>query len=286
MIKSLYRFFPYNAHDLDALANNYLWFSSYSDFNDPFEDLFVQNALQADLGEYDQSKVIAMYKALHKGDIPSEQVNQALTELIVKNELREHYEQHMKNAVAMTQKELSAHINDTKACCLVSDNIDENELALENKLMWSHYGNGMRGFCVEYDYSELVYSLSVASQQNVGLCPMEYQVLQKNSFIDLFIGTAERDGSSKNLGSLVATKSVEWAYENEFRLILKSTGNVNYFNPAAIKSITYGEKMPESKLVTLLSVLNGNVGIECDVYKAYIDVESFQIKRKHHSRTV
>ena len=289
MVKSLYRFFPYNAHDLDALANNYLWFSSYSDFNDPFEDVFVQNAIHSDLGEYEQDKAIRMYKELHKNDVSEQELNDILTELIINGELAGYYEQHLKRVVSFTQKELLEHVQTTKACCLVADG-DQGSSALRNKLMWSHYGNGLRGFCIEYDYSELIRSLSDRAGQEIGLCPMEYRELQKYTLIDLFLGTVEKRGNSSgknlNIGSLVSTKSSEWSYENEFRLIVKNKQNMNYFSSNAIKSITYGEKMPESKLTTLLSVLKGNQDINCEIYRAYIDLESFEIEREFHSKTV
>lgn len=286
MTKSLYRFFPYNAHDLDALANNYLWFSSYSDFNDPFEDLFVQNAIHANLGDYDQDKVIALYQELHKNDKPKAEINDILIELISKNKLRSYHEEHVNNIVTFTKTELNHHIQNSKACCLVFDNIDKGEMALENKLMWSHYGNGLRGFCVEYDYAQLIKSLFELAQQEVGLCPMEYKELKKHSFIDLYLNWIRKDSQEINIASLVATKSPEWSYENEFRLIVKDKGNINHFSSSVIKSVTFGEKIPEGKLTTLLSVLRGNGDIKCDVYCAYIDVDSFKIKRKFHSESV
>lgn len=285
MVESLYRFFPYNAHDLDALSNNYLWFSSYEDFNDPFEDVFVQNAINSDLGEYQEEKAVHLYKELHKNDASGKIINEVLIKLIMEGKLRDYYERHLKEVVFITQRELRDHIKTSKACCLVMDHSSDNKKALKNKLMWSHYGNGLRGFCVEYDYDLLIKSLSELSGQDINLCPMEYRQLKKNTLVDLFIGIIDNN-KKYNIGSLAATKSFEWSYENEFRLIIKNKGNINYFSSKSIKSITFGEKMPQEKLITLLSVLKGNENIDCNIYRAYIDLESFEIERELYSKTV
>ncbi|MBF4253187.1 hypothetical protein EAY15_19170, partial [Vibrio anguillarum] len=96
----------------------------------------------------------------------------------------------------------------------------------------------------------------------------------------------KRRRAKYHIGSLAATKSSEWSYENEFRLIIKNKANINYFSSKSIKSITFGEKMPQEKLITLLSVLKGNKDIDCNIYRAYIDLKSFEIERKLYSKTV
>lgn len=59
--QSLFKFFRYAPHDLDALANNYLWFSKYVDFNDPFEDVFIENVLIHDCDDYDEITAISFF---------------------------------------------------------------------------------------------------------------------------------------------------------------------------------------------------------------------------------
>ena len=47
------------------------------------------------------------------------------------------------------QNELQKSVDESyRVGCLCSDN--------KNKLMWSHYGNGHKGFCIEYNFSSSV----------------------------------------------------------------------------------------------------------------------------------
>lgn len=96
---SIYKFFPYNPHDLDALANNYLWFSHYSNFNDPFEDLFIENALDIEINKYEEKRAIEFYKQIHKGKVPAEQVEAGILDLCIRGKLEENYKSTMTTTI-------------------------------------------------------------------------------------------------------------------------------------------------------------------------------------------
>ncbi|CDU14906.1 MULTISPECIES: DUF2971 domain-containing protein [Vibrio] len=281
MSNSIYKFFPYNAHDLDALANNYLWFSHYSNFNDPFEDIFINNALVNNDTSFDLNKAIKMYKLISKDRIEAHVIEQEILEMMEQDVFERHYHETMSKTFEGTQNEFDRFVAESKACCFARDSIFGP--ALENRLMWSHYADGLRGFCVEYDKNMLIRGISEHIGQEVLLSPMNYGELKTFNFSDILLQTAQSiDLNDKmfGIGSIACFKSKEWEYESEFRLVTDVANSIE-IPPQSILSITVGAKMPPLKLNTLKSILRGNQGISCEVHESYIDTKTFKLGRRY-----
>lgn len=284
---SIYKFFPYNPHDLDTLANNYLWFSQFSDFNDPFEDVFLANALDSELPPYNEVDAIKLLKLANEGQASPIEIEQSLTQLKLSGGLRSKYEHVLSSTIEHAKIMFKEHIEKSRVCCFAKDDIENEALALQNKLMWSHYGNGMRGYCVEFDQVELIRSIHNTVGHLVGYTDMLYDSLVKHSHHSILQQTVMGMFGSKNgmgIGDIATTKSSEWSYEKEFRLQVENINMVK-FDPKCILSVTVGFKMPESKLNTLQSVLRGNVNLDCPVYCASINPQTFEIERNQIGTT-
>ena len=105
--------------------------------------------------------------------------------------------------------------------CLCTDN--------KNKLMWSHYGDGHRGFCIEYDFSSCLNFL-----KNIDLLPVLYSeeriVIPEEIIFEKTKSMQEIEEIYKRalIKSLI-TKDDVWNYENEWRIIIadpKGDGNI------------------------------------------------------------
>lgn len=278
---SIYKFFPYNPHDLDTLANNYLWFSQFSDFNDPFEDVFLANVLDVPHPAYDEVKAIKLLKLANEGQATPIQIEKALLKLKLNGHLKAKYDYIMSSTIEHAKKKFEEHIEKSRVCCFAKDDIPNKLAALQNKLMWSHYGNGMRGYCVEFDRVKLIESIHNDVGYLVGYTDIRYENLVKHSHHSVLHQTVLGMFGYKNgmgIGDLVITKSPEWSYEKEFRLQVENN-NLVHFNPNCILSVNVGFKMPESKFNTLLSVLRGNIGIDCPIYRSSINSQTFAIER-------
>lgn len=99
----------------------------------------------------------------------------------------------------------------------------------KNKLMWSHYGDGHKGFCIEYDFNSCWNFL-----ETVDLLPVLYSkeriVIPENIIFENNKKTWEIEDSCRNalIKSLI-TKDDVWNYENEWRIITrnsKTDGNI------------------------------------------------------------
>lgn len=279
---SIYKFFPYNPHDLDALSSNYLWFSEYSQFNDPFEDVYLENVLNSELGDYNEVEVIEFYKELHKGSLPDHKIEKVILEHRLNNTLETHYNTTIKQLLLFSKKKIKEHISESRVCCFSIDT--ESSQATKSRLMWSHYSDGLRGYCVEYSGPDLIDGIFEQTGQKVGICPMKYITLEKINFKSMIYNTAKdihtsKDNQIQQFGSIVNTKSEEWAYENELRLLFPLQNYVP-INPTAITKVIVGSKMPKTKLNTLLSILRGNEGVTCPVYQAFINHDTFEIETR------
>lgn len=81
---------------------------------------------------------------------------------------------------------------------------------LNQPLMWSHYGSSHKGMCVQY----FVRSMTLASESDV----LQYYVSYTSRLPP--ISLTEVLFAPRNVGQrMLATKSIDWAYEKEWRLI-------------------------------------------------------------------
>lgn len=279
-IKNIYKFYPYNPHDLDSLENNYLWFSRYSEFNDPFEDFYMNNAIYQERNKFNEVSAINFFKTLHRNQFPPHKIEKAILELKLNNKLEEEYYSLIDKTSEHLKKRLDDHIKHSHVCCFSQDG---DKPILQNKLMWSHYADGLRGYCIEFDTEKLIEGINYNLSEKVGHCIMSYLPLKQFEFSKLLLSTIDWQSQStksevEHFGSLLTAKSSEWSYEQEIRLIVRDENEIK-FNPKAISSITFGEKISKNKLTTLLSTIRGNKEINCPIYRAHMDSSTFELIR-------
>lgn len=165
-----------------------------------------------------------------------------------------------------------------------------------NLLLWSHYGDGLRGFCIVFNES-----LITNCEPNGYLLNVRYlnSPPKVDSFIygiawdqDWFSQTAIRETSAriqhqdkpelraeihmyeesgaKALGTLreiwqqvFATKPAEWGYEKERRLLVQTDKTdksplLRRYPREAVKAIIVGERMPSTYKAQLMAILEQN----------------------------
>ncbi len=106
-----------------------------------------------------------------------------------------------------------------------------------NNLMWRHYANNHKGFCIGYD-TELLMKKHQAPN-NVYFAGVRYsKYMPTLSWLDI------KKAQEIFLQKILATKSVDWEYEKEVRLIFDDFGLKVYPNQA-LKSIYFGVSMDD-----------------------------------------
>lgn len=126
------------------------------------------------------------------------------------------------------------------------------EPPFQNTLMWSHYADSHKGFCVVYKLSpEMRFNKENSAYYT--LSPMNYH----RKPIDL-IKETEFDGKAALL-----TKSKAWEYENEYRLLMYDPSKKeDYFSMSLdpgsyVDAIIFGMKCSDSTRNIIRSILKG-----------------------------
>lgn len=125
----------------------------------------------------------------------------------------------------------------------------------KNRLMWSHYADSHKGFCIEYDFSEpeadvlSKLPLPVFYSENRPLVPWK-------AAIDNSVENMEEAYAEIMMGLL--TKDKEWEYENEWRILIEATEDSEFAMPK-VSCIYLGasiEKENRDKIVAIAKEQN------------------------------
>lgn len=180
--------------------------------------------------------------------------------------------------------------------------------------MWSHYADGLRGYCIEFDDNLLMSNISDSAAIYDVLYDRQPStndtavVAVLNDQVDLHEeAIAEAEAQVKHLGKdmkseikmyedylgdvykknseiyqkMLATKPTEWSYEEDVRIIMQSSldskaGITFEYPPESVKSIIVGEKMPKRQIQSLKKVLSRHLP-DAEVKKASRRPGSFSV---------
>lgn len=181
---SLYKYYSDTPEKLDAVKNNKMWYSAPCNFNDVFDcDISI-----------DKEKIF----------------NEALKLLPDNRSIRPGSKKWKDSKVTINkilevlQVEFDS-LKDTVGVSCLSE-LDDS------LLMWAHYANNHRGFCVEYDLMEINNVLKFTA------IPVIYSK-EKTCFNFFDLNSIENEGLFKLFIQSLSSKSPEWSYEKEWRII-------------------------------------------------------------------
>lgn len=104
--------------------------------------------------------------------------------------------------------------------------------AKDNILMYAYYGNGHKGYCLEFDTNLITQSL------NCKIYPVQYQ----DEYPDYKY--SECDSSLEHLKKRLLTKASDWKHEKEYRIIKLPQDlpkdRMIPFSPESLTGITFG----------------------------------------------
>ncbi|MBQ0737617.1 hypothetical protein J9332_25150, partial [Aquimarina celericrescens] len=76
------------------------------------------------------------------------------------------------------------------------------------------------------------------------------------------------------------TKAIDWQYEDEYRIIRKSSGKEIY-DPSSLKEIIFGSSMRKENISLIISECKKN-NLNPKYYKAELDIEKYQINIREY----
>lgn len=221
----------------------------YEAFNDPFEcwaEVLSKFPHKRDKSE----RLLNIYKAWGFSSLEDTYANDNYDLLV--------------ESLESIQPDINSYLDSARITCF--------SRRADNLLMWSHYADGLRGFCIEYDpalvlfydkvfskFYDVEYSKNPAIIDTALMSLLHDQTNYHSSILDSNPDIPTRLDASQALDQsiaesdeifrkMLATKPHEWEYEEEIRLISQSfsdkEGGLFKYPPQAIKSVIFGEKMP------------------------------------------
>jgi hypothetical protein len=118
-----------------------------------------------------------------------------------------------------------------------------------DELLWAHYANSHKGFCIEYDLSKLL-----ICNKSFGLYSFDIEYSKKPP--QYTIKDINKNSSEHIIKKVAGHKSIRWKYEQEYRIITDFFGNHPY-DFDAVKGIYFGLNMPEKQKKDVMTTLEG-----------------------------
>lgn len=224
--------FKYQAFTPDALSNlasRQIWFSRPAKFNDPFDC----GAIRVEQGPISDSDYQRLYEACkNRIDNPASFDAQYIPLASNSPEFRIQIERGLGAAVE-NQKHIA--LNENGVCCFSACN---NEI-----LMWSHYADGHKGFCLGFKTDSKPFSDAL---------PVNYQpdLPSVKPASDLF------EKPEVVLQTMTLTKHLSWKYEEEWRLFHMEADTAYGYSSGILESIYFGVLMPERQQIVIGKLLD------------------------------
>ncbi|OEE15555.1 DUF2971 domain-containing protein [Aliivibrio fischeri] len=231
----LYKYRNFGEYTVLGLENNSFWLPTPSELNDPFDAQLVP-------------------------------IIESISEEEFKYELELFLAYHKKININFNYFELDKLYIDGNPSPILHENVCKfvkcfNDLAKnlgiysltetnKNSTMWSHYADEHKGICIGYDTNSLLPISGVSLKTQ--LLPVGYfdeKDLTRNAYL-LYVRSnmgADVNMLIDYILGLMATKSNDWRYEKEWRLLVPNAGKTPiFYNENVIKTITFGLRTPIS----------------------------------------
>lgn len=246
-VNYLYRYMRYDpnktSHIEDLLINRNLYHASPNQFNDPFE--CKPHFRLPESSEKLNVIALRLYEISLKYGMNKEDAHRISSNYIDNPNL-------LRSVISQSAKDTYGNL---KICCFTTSN--------QNTLLWSHYADSHRGFCLEFDAK----IFPISSAHRVKYCdayptitfPMPSNI---TSFIPALV------------------KSNAWSYEQEYRkVLLSNTENYKQLTtipPEALKAIFFGANMTDSNVEFLIKIIKKGP-FKPKLWKAELSESSFSI---------
>lgn len=189
-----------------SFADGELYFANHSELNDPF-DMKIRKKIET-LPEIDKLMHIIFHLAKLDGSRSFSLLLQEAKNIHEMN-LKERPDIYKKRSIEAIEKENDAIERGTLCFCERMDDI----------LMWSHYGNSNKGFCLGYNTEKLKEYLIENKYALLGIFRVKY--FSEYPEIKPYFGH-----DIENIRTKLASKSMIWSYEKEWRLIIHNQTSV------------------------------------------------------------
>lgn len=234
----LYRYMDFNKFWKKNVFEGQVYLSPSHDFNDPFDSLaYVDHESYAKYISERFVRACPFFSQDYIKEIADETIEQ----------------------------ELDTKFDEIRKKLLVACFTEEND----SPLMWAHYSNSHKGFCIEYDLSRL------PEGYRHGIFPVIYSN-ERYDCTKIFVE------SKKNLLlNLMLYKSSHWCYEHEWRMFVpegldKAGENYADFS-SAISAVYLGIKSSRAYEIETDELISGCNKRNIPIYQMHIKPQNYEL---------
>jgi hypothetical protein len=242
--QKVFKFREGNSNDIDAFFEDYIWFSSFSQLNDPYEGVvhFDSNNINDNLRLKYLESIFSKSpnpgkspkeEAIERYELSGERFSGLVAQKAIESFKSDYQEVRNRNGVFSFSRADNSNI--------------QFPSPLNSMLMWSHYSNGFRGYCVEFDYQKLKESLEVQNESEFAVLNIKYAndgllpSINLKTYMEDEVSNTHR--SPIEILKSFSRKEQSWFYENETRFIAGKTGK-HHYDSSAINAVYLSANAP------------------------------------------
>lgn len=301
--EKLYRYRAVSDNSISSFRKDEIWASTPATFNDSLECMpcFDQDRAKVAIeNEFNIENLTYKLNAIREGDVPSglkeifptgymdnfiKDMNSSIDTLGMERisiESKKAFRAILENGMEKYAGDFYSNTSSLIRCYMVVCFSETNT----SSLMWGHYAQSHRGFCLEYNFQQIVGDCTRKCDDilqcnnlmlNYALAPIIYSPKRfdaTESYIAMVINEL-KDSINPQVGyyypdmllpiKLLLTKSADWEYEKEWRLF-KAGGQIDaeHKSIAPIKptAVYCGTRMSENNKKVIISIAKEK-GIPC-----------------------
>ncbi|MDR3561177.1 MAG: DUF2971 domain-containing protein [Negativicutes bacterium] len=212
------------SHTRDNLRDSAIYLSPPDSFNDPFEFNPV-----VDIAAEDETFVKALVKEFQQLHHCSQvEAKRAILEQLKANPRLNTPAARRETALATKEYLRRTH----GVCCFTTKS--------DNPAMWAHYADYHQGVCIHYDFAKnSPVRLPAEKESRISVTLRSVTYSEERPIARFF----SPDLAATMFDSLL-TKSPDWSYENEYRMIAQGYTGKGHYAPDSLVSIIIGYRMP------------------------------------------
>ncbi len=244
----VYKFQGITDYSMQNLKNHAVYYSSVKRFNDPYDCDILPNIVPSTLNE-----LMTIKEYVKQSDRFPEQAKKEILEY-EGDDLGAKLHEGMYKVI---DDHLAKSRNNLGVACFSSRNDD--------LLMWAHYGERFKGFCLE---------LSTRARMLSNLLPVEYVgTVPSYSLHSLIVNEPSSIGISK----LFLSKAKSWQYEHEWRSFCEQPDRMISYDPKDLVGIYLGPEIEEKSMAKIMQLAE-EVYTSVKVYKGKRSRIEFKIE--------
>jgi hypothetical protein len=251
----LYKYQRVDSYNLANLFKNEFFFRAPSQFNDPYDCALD---LQMDIEKFSNDKLLQ--EALTQDPELSEALKIRINETDMESIL-EGYRHALLESMETMFDDLKGKVRSRlKVTCLSAKN--------DNMLMWSHYADAGKGFCLEFDSHHPSFEQKVHQVKYVRAFPK----------LDPLTMNYSRSAAIEEIfQSLAYIKSLDWSYEEEWRIILMDESPTVAYEPCTLKGIYFGTRVEDEQMFSVIKAAQES-GANPAFYLGHTSKDEFKIE--------